>query len=146
MVPGTGIYQLYVVYGYQGKEPTLLLEVDGVHPVHPAEINSVIDDIVSLRLSLPESGKQIEGHSCGMSDICISNAIPNRRNMVIKNRIKCPRCTLQMAGWLIHEDGYTHCVMCGYVLKDEDSLMTGLVEVVREKAANNKGIMTTKRR
>jgi len=43
--------------------------------------------------------------------------------------------------------------MCGYVLKDEDSQMTGLIEVVqkgvlfqRQKTANNKEIMTTKRR
>jgi len=57
-----------------------------------------------------------------------------------------------MPGWLIHEDGYTHCIMCGYVLKDGDSRMTGLIEVVqkgvlfqRQKATNNKEIMTTKR-
>jgi len=43
--------------------------------------------------------------------------------------------------------------MCGYVLKDEDSRMTGLIEVVqkgilfqRQKATSNKEIMTTKRR
>ena len=69
MVPGTGIYQLYVVYGHQGKGPSLLLEVDGVHPVHPAEINPVIDDIVSLRLPFPESGQQISRNSRGRSGV-----------------------------------------------------------------------------
>jgi len=47
-------------------------------------------------------------------------------------RINCPRCTVQMPGWLIQEDGYTHCVMCGYVQKDVQYRGTGLIEVVKK--------------
>ena len=48
------------------------------------------------------------------------------------NRIICPRCTVQTPGWLIHESGYTHCVMCGYVLEDETYISTGLIGVVQK--------------
>ena len=48
------------------------------------------------------------------------------------SRINCPRCTLQMPGWMIQEDGYTHCVMCGYVQNDESYRGTGLIEVVKK--------------
>jgi hypothetical protein len=37
-----------------------------------------------------------------------------------------------MPGWIIQEDGYTHCVMCGYVQKDEHYRGTGLIEVVKK--------------
>ena len=48
------------------------------------------------------------------------------------NRIICPRCTVQTPGWLIHESGYTHCVMCGYVLEDETCINSGLISVVQK--------------
>jgi len=47
------------------------------------------------------------------------------------NRVNCPRCTGQTTGWLIHENGYTHCVMCGYVLQDETSVGVRLIDVVQ---------------
>jgi hypothetical protein len=37
-----------------------------------------------------------------------------------------------MPGWMIQEDGYTHCVMCGYVQNDESYRGTGLIEVVKK--------------
>ena len=31
----------------------------------------------------------------------------------------CPRCSVQVAGWLVHEsDGFVHCVSCGAVFRD----------------------------
>ena len=51
------------------------------------------------------------------------------------NRIICPRCTVQNAGWLIRENGYTHCVMCGYVLEDETRVETRLIDVVQRGVA-----------
>ena len=57
MVPGTRIFQLFVVFRNSGKRASFLLEDHGVHTVQPAEITPVIDDVVSLRIPLPEGGK-----------------------------------------------------------------------------------------
>jgi len=31
---------------------------------------------------------------------------------------KCPRCSSQIAGWVVRDFEITHCVMCGFVLED----------------------------
>jgi Zn ribbon nucleic-acid-binding protein len=30
----------------------------------------------------------------------------------------CPRCSLQVAGWVFYEDNLVECLSCGYILKD----------------------------
>jgi len=61
------------------------------------------------------------------------------------NRIICPRCTVQNAGWLIRENGYTHCVMCGYVLEDETRIGVRLIDVVKKGVAFQKQQAVLKR-
>jgi len=39
----------------------------------------------------------------------------------------CPRCH----GWLIVEDGFIHCLACGYVAQDEQLVQTGFLSIVK---------------
>ncbi len=39
--------------------------------------------------------------------------------MMLSSRARvCPRCACQVGGWMVNENGYVHCILCGFVSYD----------------------------
>jgi len=38
--------------------------------------------------------------------------------MMLSSRRVCPRCACQVGGWMVNENGYVHCILCGFVSYD----------------------------
>jgi len=58
----------------------------------------------------------------------------------------CPRCSLQIPGWPIYQDGMVSCLHCGFVLRDDGYRHTdfsGLLkryENARDKITHDEGV------
>ena len=56
----------------------------------------------------------------------------------------CPRCSVQIRGWLINEAGYIHCVSCGAVISDpgmKGTSFKGLLEQYTEARKQHLGVL-----